>query len=658
MSDQTEAVQNAINAAVKLGKKLYIPSNVFIGTSKTIVLPSSGAFLGMFSDGTGGFRYVGSSSSGYISPNRRRPVDNSIPNKVNPGPMEGTFLYHTSNNYYMEISGLSYDGYLFCHAFFTASNTPKFTNCKFVRCNAFAFYYQGSQNSTYTNIMTLGEAGPVHISSSTCFAETSPYSKLDNYYSDNLLLVNETAALGASGTRPNDAFDEWFIDSILKPTIPSYTIGNLKGCIYLFDRTAPECRPSGWSGAFIPMRNQRTIYSPRIRNHDSRSGGIYGGYLLNGNINSGVIDGWHWEATGFPLYSHITIGSVQSLLLIGIDTVAGGGRQVPFIKYTGKDFSSGFNARDDSRTNFVGCNITPSIFSTEADSNGYQSISSGRTYGDVVLSQDRISKQNIIFGNDSFDLYRKPYEFLSGISYADGTKLSAWNIDYLLPTMDSKEVPFYISKIKSIGCDFCGILSIHVLDPSKNLRDNAKVYYHDGESYELYNSQPVNNGDTLIPLVGSPKRKFDRFSVFLFNGTSFIANHYDKTLNALYLEVPLSGMQNAAAPNTKITKKAPFLEVIEPFKLKLVDFYLSNGVLCLDSSNFHMKDSIKSIYKISLSFSNNELAYTGYFDELPDPIHFRGGALINVKDIKNNGYIKYYLSLSQGAGIWKKLHDS
>ena len=57
-------------------------------------------------------------------------------------------------------------------------------------------------------------------------------------------------------------------------------------------------------------------------------------------------------------------------------------------------------------------------------------------------------------------------------------------------------------------------------------------------------------------------------------------------------------------------------------------------------------------------FSNNELAYTGYFDELPDPIHFRGGALINVKDIKNNGYIKYYLSLSQGAGIWKKLHDS
>lgn len=541
----------AIQAAVDTDLPVHLPAGkYFISTHITV----AGASFELSGDADKTTIY----GTGYVE--APTAADTSYPTATNPGPMSGCGFYFTSNILHSSVKDIWFGEFKFALAFFAEHNAPVFTNCMFSRCNAFVFCYQGSQNFIYEDIFSVRPAGPMHISSATCFPAGSPYAGRDNYYTDGLIIRNTYRALG--GGQQNDDFDTWFQASILRIAVPSTSLGTAS-YVYPFAASHVACRPSGWLLAYVPARNPAGSDFV-ISNMDARGGGTYGMGLFNGTLTGSNIRDYRWERIdGSPFGDqHFMVGSVVKLSIEDVITTRSNVPQVPFLRYSGHLFSDGYAVVDGSKTNFYSCDVTPHVFDgVSLPMIGIsKAVSSGRTFvagsaEDVFGAYDP-TPDGFVVGIVS------PREYGSVLS--DDRMTSAWNAGYALPIKTDDGNYRRVVRLDTAGYDVAGLLQVSVVNLRTGETDAGKFWLQTGTAYTLTTSAPVANGDTSIQVTSDPPRSFQRFSKMTIGGVTVTARSYDEVTKRIMLDGRVSGLAAVVAAGATITKPAGSLATLQP----------------------------------------------------------------------------------------------
>jgi hypothetical protein len=582
-------VTTAIQAAINTQKQIFFPAGSYKTTSPIIV---SGSYFNIY--GVQGKSII--SGTGYISSTTSD--DLSYPTATNPGPMSGSCFYFTSLTYYSNIESISFSGYKFACAYLTPHNSPRFTNCSYSYCNAFVFCYQGSQNYTYDTVYGEGNCGPVHISSATCFPSGTPYAGEDNYYTDGFTFANLNGSLSTTGI-VNTYFDAWFQNSILRPTVGSYSIAT-SNYIYPFATTLVETKPSGWSLAFVPMRNPRGMFGIEISDIDIRVNYGYGTALFNTVVFSAYINNYVWEVYNSTAAQHFIIGAVSRLNVSNITTNVSGTPQIPFIKYTNNNGDAVGGTPYNTSTTFISCVITPCTYlGVNLPTYGHD--------GAVTSTKQTVLNAGLV-GDEVYDPRAdgsvvtafSPLGF--GSHYTNSQFLKAWNFSAALPVKTSDNYYRRSLRFDSQNYDATGLIQISVLNQTTNETDYGEFYIQTGATYNLTTSAAVNNGDAYIPVTTAPTRAFTPFSVFTFNGVQVIANYYDATTGRIYLEGLVSGMAGTAASGSTLTKTAYFSTTITPFSRGFIQFGF--GIAAFASADALNLVSLVSAYSNALTVTD------------------------------------------------------
>lgn len=333
--------EKAIAAMQALKMPLHAGSREYVFTRSVVVGGDFWHVIGHNVNGQG--TVIKGNIPNYGPINETVPPDLSYPTATNPGPMRGCAFYFTTNIYYARTENLTFNSLRFGLAFLQAHNSPTFLNCTFRQGNVGVLCYQGSQNYRYINCITSGLSN-LHISSATCFPAGSPYAGDDNYYTDGLTVKNE-GGYGSFNCDQNDAFDTWFVASILRPATGSATVTNADER-YPFADTTVYARPSG-RVLFVPMRNARPIFGTQFRDIDVRGLMPRGFCLLNHTVVGLIItgqlafEGMFKNITDSTAY--FTMGSAHNGLVDAPFSNLGYIEPThPLLGFSGRGYSEGF----------------------------------------------------------------------------------------------------------------------------------------------------------------------------------------------------------------------------------------------------------------------------------------------------------------------------
>ena len=436
-------------------------------------------------------------------------TDLSYPTANYTGPMSGSAFYFTSLIYSSVFENIEFNGYKFALAFLETHAAPTFTNLFAGFVNALVFCYKGSQLYTYVNCSTRG--GPVHISSATCFPDGSPYAGQDGYYTDGFSYTSTNSQSSAGGQDltwadnthfANPYFDTWFINSILRPTVPSTSAGTTD-YVYPFDVSNVVCKPSGWAICYIPFRNPRDAYTYTIVNPNLAAAGTYGMGCVNTSIIGMVINGYQWEAVNVIfLQQHFIFGSINALYIQNVNTTTNVLAQVPFYTLTGQGYSSGRTAIDNTNTTFINCKITPPTYNgtTLPITTGFASNSNavpGSVAGQVILLGQNTANSST--GYDSRadgDIVVTLGPQNGGLVSNDTTPVDAWNFSCTLPIKMPDGYFHRRLSMQGNGTLTSGILNVNVLNLATGETDYGQFYMQFGNNpFSLTTSAATNNGD-------------------------------------------------------------------------------------------------------------------------------------------------------------------
>ncbi len=608
VTDDTAAIQAAINKQNISGGRVFFPAGTYKLNSHVTV---SGGIFNIYGEGrtsviTGPGRITSTTTA-----------DTSNPTTSHIGPMSGSAFYCTSTQYQTRIEGLSFQNFKFAISFLSAHNSPAFVDCEYSYCNAFVFCYQGSQNYYYSGINGI-QAGPVHISSATCFASDSPYKNRDNYYTDGFTFENANGALAPTGIE-NPYFDAWFLDSILRPTVgSSVTGGGGTNYIYPFASTDPVCKPSGWSLAYVPGRNKPVFHGVTIKDIDLRFGEKFGVACFNSAIRFGSIDGWNIENQTGTYPSHFTIGSVASLTVSNVYTITEGVPQAPFIRFTGHNFSSGTFQSDNQYVVYLNSAITnpiyqPNFTDTPVSLEIRQSVnnkSSSIQLGRIGRTAPGGSINTNPLNPDSGRFSDQRYTF-AGLTQADEVALSSWNYSATYPYSDGTYWHRYDGFRTGYG-DTTGLFQISALNLTTGETDYGEFYAQTGNTYTLTTAADINNGDYTITVTANPPRSFSRFSQFTVGGVTVVANSYNSTTKVITLEGPVAGLAATVSSGATMTKTY-FIVPVKPFARGFVQMsfggfpYCQPYDLCIGS--------LVSSYSTTLTASDEAVYVSGTFTQ-------------------------------------------
>lgn len=432
--------------------------------------------------------------------------DMSVPTLAHPGPLDGCAIYVPEPAYYMVLSNINfYDG-RFGVCYLNDPNSPIHRNLMFNYMNAGCFYYLGCQNARYYN---CGGAplGVLHISSATAFPTGHPHSNSDNYYSDNCTFTNEWG-FNSFGMRIHAAFDDWFRDSIFRPTVVSITQGgsstynDAAGKPYPID--SPHCLASG-RVIYMPYRNLRICFSLVMKGQDSRGPGMKRGYAyvgteikvltLEGNQYEQLFEGLPADDTSPAL---MTVGTITSGTISEQAQITYIDRQHPFIAYTGRGQTEGF--ADDRGLFNLGAQ--PNLIKDRVGLRGYRQ---GRSYeGEKVLPTliNQYRDQWRTDSNAPLDAYYR----------VDGTTFTNFEVSTLL---ESLPVTLYLphtttdgkSRVMSLlrtHAPFFGFLEIMVRNCTTGEFDCARYLVSTGYREHRSLAAAVKNGDTVVHFKSPP----------------------------------------------------------------------------------------------------------------------------------------------------------
>lgn len=296
--------KKAITAMQILKQPLYVGNKEYIFTETIIVGGGYFKLIGELGDLDSGGATIKGNIAGKGKFNGTVTPDLSYPTTSNPGPLNGAAFYFTSTIYYPLIENIRFVDFRFALAYLTAHNSPTFKAVNFFFCNVGVICYQGCQNYNYINCNSAMLC-VLHISSSTAFPSDSPYKNDDNYYTDSLSIKNESGYGALGGTVINEFFDNWFVASILRPSVDSIGVNNNtskytnnQGVVYADSDIL--CRPSGRQ-IYAAFRNGRIAFSWHLHSPDVR-GIVPRGILLCNTSIAG------WNYTGAPTYEGVFAG--------------------------------------------------------------------------------------------------------------------------------------------------------------------------------------------------------------------------------------------------------------------------------------------------------------------------------------------------------------
>jgi len=286
----------------------------------------------------------------------------TIPTPTNPASLGGCAFYLTSLIAGMVIENMSFLGFRYGIAFMEAHNAPIFRGVNFFTCNVGIIAYKGCQNF---NLINCGGAfiGSVIIAAATCFPAGSPYAGEDGYYCDSLIIKNEDGYGSFSQIDINSKFDDFFRQSILRPSTDSVTIANtikyLDANNQVYADDSIYANPTGW-GVFVPMRNPRSIFGHQYRNIDIRGRVQRGIALLNESVIDLLLEGHFSLELEEYVRETVTVGSVFSatnLLRKRLHSALNFNNAKDIIGFTNRGRSDGFT--ESSKKYIVDINYIP-----------------------------------------------------------------------------------------------------------------------------------------------------------------------------------------------------------------------------------------------------------------------------------------------------------
>jgi hypothetical protein len=668
VGDSAAAIQSCVN----LNGRTYLPAGIYRTTVPIIV---SGTYFELVGDGV--FRtYLMADTSrnsygNYIHAINTATVDTSYPTSSNPGPMSGSCFYFTSLIYYSRFTGMQFQGYKFAFAFLEPHNAPTFSEVGIHLCNAMTFCYQGSQNYRYYDCGG-SLCGPIHISSAACYPVGTPYAGGDNYYTDGLYFEN-TNSKNAAGTA-NPTFDAWFQDSILRPTVASYSATFPSGYVYPFATTDINTKPSGWGYVYAPFRNGRECYGPTFINASPENGGDYGTACVNSTVFAQII-GYSWEAiSSISRTVHFSFGAIGSLSIEDVITTVNPGLQpqVPFYNITGQGYSAGRSVTDNSKTFFKNVDITPPTYQftpltylmgiTGGKVYG-QNFTIGSSYATTASTYDGRSDATIVVG-------LTPTFTPIGSYSSDGRMLDAWNFCGTLP-MKMPNGQYYRTFGLQMYPVVAGLMKISVFNITTNETDYGEFYFQNGNASDstFTTAAAVNNGDLYIHTTAAPAYGgggFTRFTQFLVGGVTVAANSFDYTNNRIVLEGPVAGLSSTLASGSTVAAKNYFLNTVKPFQRNWMTFALYDqsyfpwggpGSFAFVSNVATggvstMTNSDQTIY-ISASLSNVNMPITQHTTSTPTSGLWATGAIVYNAAPTPGGFLGWVCTSGGSPGTWK-----
>jgi len=286
LSDASDGIRAALAFAASqpVIPDIYVPAGKYLIFSEIVI---SKPFRRIFGEGELISRILDFSKI-----TRATPRDTTQASDTHPGHLKGCCFYFVTNVYHGAIEGLSFVDFRFALAWFEAHNSASVIGCRFECCNVGAIFYQGCQTTKFIDC-ALVRTNVFVVASSTCFPRESPLSYRDNYYCDGLTISNSSRNRRYY-VDVNHEFDEWFIDSILRPDVLSYTAGHKNGYIYPHTREDSASCPSGRL-IYAAFRNPRLCFNIVIRDIDL--GAAWRGLAcVNTTITQGIIQNITSEA--------------------------------------------------------------------------------------------------------------------------------------------------------------------------------------------------------------------------------------------------------------------------------------------------------------------------------------------------------------------------
>lgn len=334
-ADDTDADvwEKAIAAMQSAIRPLYAGPKTYT-FNRTIIV--SGSYWEVIGNHT----VISGNIPGFGKINTTTAPDLTYPTTTDPAVLRGSAFYFISLIYYSRFQNITFSNFRFCLSFYSSHNTPIFENVSFMGCNVGVICYQGSQNHYYKDCDQI-DTGVMHVSSAVCFPQDHPLANGDNYFSDGLQIDNPIKAFSRALIQP--AFDAWFIASIFRPTVPSYTTGSIT--TYPWDDTHNYSQPTG-RVLFIPMRKDRNLFGLTFKILTAIARLQRGFAFVNGNITAltigpvqaeGVYDGAESPTTPFFTFGGCDNGTIDMTHVNG--SLLGGTN--PYIVWTNKGHASG-----------------------------------------------------------------------------------------------------------------------------------------------------------------------------------------------------------------------------------------------------------------------------------------------------------------------------
>lgn len=583
--DESEDAAAQIEECYKMSNLLKIPIKAKAGRirlDRPVII--NGNYWNLQGDPTGTiFTYKGSKGK-ITSTTAAEP--NNYPTTTNAGHIDGCCFYFTTTIYNAKTENVTLADGRFGMAFLIPHNSPIFKNVIFANVNCGVIFYTGCQNPRYINCTTQTNTNCLHISSATCFDTNHPRKNQDNYMTDGFYISN-TDGYGSFSNIINNFFDDWFIDSILKPTVPSYVTG-WQNFLYGFDATSEYSRASGRS-VFVPFRaGNRDCFDPTFVNLDYRGPSYRGIALINTAVSNLTIDGGATEG----IFTNAPVAQANSTLYVlgaaksgtfKSATSEGTTTNRALISFTGKGFLQGDSGYED-RITFLSMNVV------ELQDKKYQLWKNGN------LRSNKLILNNTLDTTDSYDsrasggLLRNltPYNlegiFTGNFPQQKNSPQVNFNNSVIKTSPFMFDLPFKCGDGKYRNSAYlntanywvAGKIRIDVFNVTQSIWDYGEFYVQDGLSGgDTYTTAAdVNNEDLFITLTANPSRTPTKYNIITVGGVKQIVDWYDTTNRRIYIIGAISGLGSTLVAGSSITRDR-FILTIEDFKRDYVNFGFS-----------------------------------------------------------------------------------
>lgn len=533
--------------------------------------------------------------------------DLTYPSDTYVGPMSGSCFYWVSTVYYPKIKGLSFRNFKFGVSYLNTPNTPVFEDCYYINCNAFTFFYKNCQIPTFISVTAAGPyAGPLLIASSTAAPVGSPWAGQGAYtwFIQSIIYEGNGAAFG--GGKKNAAFDTWFQNSILRPTVANApgnaNTGTTLAEVYPYAITDLECQPSG----FMFYVAGRVCPGADLIAHNLylSFGGESGCAMINTNVNISI-DYYSIEYEGASFPSHFILGSSNGVVIS--NTTTEGFPNTPLINYTGKDINTSSNGTMSvaDNSNSVYINTYPGKGNIQNTVNGVPllattGINNGQLLGQNVSLSSLDIGPTIInitgFGGSNYSILTSEQYMYGSIKMQDGLSRILHGVrEFALPIYDNTNSAYcsqLVINAPNQPHNLSGTLEILVLDVASGETDYGKFFINSiSGNYTYVLTAAANNGDTSISIAlngtGSIPDTYLNGYLFLAIGTVGVVatSSFGGSSATLNLLTPIGGLPSGGAPIGTVVTPRPMLTEIIPFKRDIIKLTTSNG-LTISSNRF------------------------------------------------------------------------